>query len=322
MKRRAFIALLGGAAAWPLAARAQPGALPVVGILDLSSRGTGAGDVAFSKGLEEAGFVEGRNLIIEHRSAEGQNDRLPALADELVRRGVNVIVAWTGPLSAKAATSRIPIVFFTGGDPVKLGLVASLDRPGGNVTGVSSYTVTLIAKRLELVREVVPGVATIAFLMNPTNEAHTSDTSEFETAARTVRQQIILLYASTDQEIDAAINTGAQRGIGALIVGGDAFFASRRDHLAALAARYKIAASGPTRAFAVSGALMSYGDNRLETVRWVGNYAGRILKGAKPADLPVMQPTKFELVLNLKTAKTLGIEVPLSLQQRADEVIE
>ena len=319
MKRRDFIALLGGAAAWPLAARAQQGALPVMGMLPI----TGQFQQAFFKGLEEAGFVEGRNLIIEYRSAEGQFDRLPELAADLVRRRVNVIVALTtAALSAKAATSTIPIVFFGGVDPVKLGLVATLNRPGGNVTGVSTFTSTLIAKRLELLRELVPGVVTIAFLMNPTNEGHASDASDIETAAHSARQQIILLNASTDQEIDAAITTAVQRGVGALIVNGDAFFNSRRDRIAALAARYKIPASYATRAFAVSGGLMSYGDDRRETLRWAGIYAGRILKGERPADLPIMQPSKFELVINLKTAKALGLTVPPTLLAIADEVIE
>jgi len=321
MRRREFITLLGGtAAAWPLAARAQRGALPVMGMVDFM---TGQFQQAFLKGLEEAGFVEGRNLIIEYRSAEGHFDRLPALAADLVRRRVNVIVALTtAALSAKAATSTIPIVFFGGVDPVKLGLVATLNRPGGNVTGVSTFTSTLIAKRLELLRELVPGVVTIAFLMNPANEGHASDASDIETAAHSVRQQIILLNASTDQEIDAAITTAVQRGVGALIVNGDAFFNSRSDRIAALAARYKIPASYATRAFAISGGLMSYGDDRRETLRWAGIYAGRILKGERPADLPIMQPSKFELVINLKTAKALGLTVPPTLLAIADEVIE
>jgi putative ABC transport system substrate-binding protein len=330
MKRREFVALLGGAAAWPIAARAQQGELPVVGMLISGSgeflRSTDphyiALNIAFSKGLEEAGFVEGRNLIIESRWAEGQYDRLPALAADLVRQRVNVIVANGGPaaLSAKAATSTIPIVFLAG-DPVKLGLVATVNRPGGNVTGVSSFS-TLIAKRLELLRELVPGVATIAFLMNPANKIRESDAGDLETAARSVRQQIILLNASTDQEIDAAITTAAQRGVGALIVSADPFFNARRDRLAALATRYKIPASVSTREFAVSGGLISYVEDRRESLRWVGNYAGRILKGERPADLPIMLPTKFELVINLKTAKAIGLEVPPLLLSRADEVIE
>jgi putative ABC transport system substrate-binding protein len=314
---------LGSAAAWPLAARAQQRALPVMGLLGATGFQRGISG-AFSKGLEEAGFVEGRNLIIEYRGAEGHFDRLPALAANLVRRRVNVIVTVgdAAALSAKAATSTIPIVFEAGPDPVKLGLVATLNRPGGNVTGVSTYNSMLIGKRLELLRELVPGVATIAFLTNPANEGHASDASDIETAAHSVRQQIILLNASTDQEIDAAITTAAQRGVGALFVNGDTFFTSRRDRLAALAARYKIPASYATRGFAVSGGLMSYGDDRRETLRWTGIYAGRILKGERPADLPIMQPSKFELVINLKTAKALGLEVPPLLLSRADEVIE
>jgi putative ABC transport system substrate-binding protein len=325
MKRRDFITLLGGAAAWPLAARAQQGALPVVGVLGGGAetlRSPGPALIGLSKDLQETGFVEGRNLIIEHRGFEGGHyDRLPALAADLVRRRVNVIVAYTGvvALSAKAATSTIPIVFFAGGDPVRLGLVTTLNRPGGNVTGVSSFTSTLIAKRLELLRELVPGVATIAFLMNPADEGHASDASDIETAAHSVRQQIILLNASTDQEVDAAITTAAQRGVGALIVNAGM---GRRDRIAALAARYKIPASYPTRDFAVSGGLMSYGDDRLESLRWVGNYAGRVLKGVRPADLPIMQPSKFELVINLKTAKALSLTVPTTLLAIADEVIE
>jgi putative ABC transport system substrate-binding protein len=325
MKRRDFIALLGGAAAWPLAARAQQGALPVVGVLYPIEfpRSRSPALIGLSQGLEEAGFVEARNLIIEYRSAEDHYDRLPALAADLVRRRVDVIVALTqAALSAKAATSTIPIVFLVGVDPVKLGLVAALNRPGGNVTGVNTLTSTLIGKRLELLRELVPGVVTIAFLMNPADEGHASDASDIETAAHSVRQQIILLNASTDQEIDAAITTAAQRGVGALIVNGDAFFSNRRDRLAALAARYKIPASYPARAFAVTGGLMSYGDDRRETLRWVGIYAGRILKGERPANLPIMQPSKFELVINLKTAKALGLTVPPTLLALADEVIE
>jgi putative ABC transport system substrate-binding protein len=325
MKRRDFITLLGGATAsslWPLAAQAQQGELPVVGML--GATGEFPGRIGFSKGLEEAGFVEGRNLIIEYRRAEGHYDRLPALAADLVRRRVNVIVTLGDPasLSAKAATSTIPIVFLAAGDPVKLGLVATLNRPGGNVTGVSTFANTLIAKWLELLRELVPGVATIAFLMNPANEARASDASEIEIAAHSVRQQIILLNASTDQEIDTAITTAAQRGVGALLVNADAFFGSSRDRLVALAARYKIPASYSTRDFAISGGLMTYSDDRLEANRWVGKYAGRILKGERPADLPIMQASKFELVINLKTAKALGLTVPPTLLAAADEVIE
>jgi putative ABC transport system substrate-binding protein len=326
LRRREFIAGLGGAAVWPLATRAQQGALPVVGVLSASEilRSLSPALTDLSKGLEEAGFVEGRNLIIEYLGAEGHYDRLPALAADLVRRRVNVIVTVGDPaaLSAKAATSTIPIVFLAGNDPVKLGLAATLNRPGGNATGVSQFNSMLIAKRLELLRELVPGLATIAFLMNPANEGHASDASEIETAAHSVRQQIILLNASTDQEIDAAITTAAQRGAGALLVNGDSFFNGRRDRLAALAARHKIPGSYPARVFAVSGGLMSYGDDRRESFRWVAKYAGRILKGQRPADLPIMQPSKFELVINLKTAKALGLEIPPALLRLADEVIE
>ena len=323
MKRRDFIALLGGAA-WPLAARAQQPASPVIGFLGNGEQGEGT-LAAFRSGLNDAGYVEGHNVAIEYASAHGEYDRLPALAAELVQRRVAVIFA-TAPTNAvyaaKAATSTIPIVFVTGGDPVKLGFVASLSRPGGNVTGVSYFTTELTLKRLELVRELVPGVAAIAVLSNPANTRTQSDESDIEAAARSVGQRIVILHAGTAGEIDTAFSIMAQQGAGALLVVGDAFLTSRRDQIAALAARNLIPAVYNNYLYVVAGGLMSYGDDRLESQRQAGRYIGHILNGEKPADLPVLQPTKFQFVINLKTAKALGITFPTSLLVPADEVIE
>jgi len=324
MKRRDFITVLGAAVAWPLAASAQQPALPVIGFLGNGEQGEGT-LAAFRSGLNDAGYVEGRNVAIEYASAHGEYDRLPALAAELVQRRVAVIFA-TAPTNAvyaaKAATSTIPIVFVTGGDPVKLGFVASLNRPGGNVTGVSYFTTELTPKRLELVRELVPGVATIAVLSNPAGARTQYDEGDIEAAARSVGQRIVIFPASTTIEIDIAFSIMAQQRVGALLVLGDAFLTSRRNQITARAARNLIPAIYNNYLYAMAGGLMSYGDDRLESQRQAGRYVGRVLNGEKPADLPVLQPTKFQCVINLKAAKELGITFPLSFQLRADEVIE
>ena len=324
MRRRDFTLLGGAAAAWPLAARGQQLALPVIGFLGNGEQGADA-LAAFHGGLSDAGYVEGRNVIIEYASAHGEYERLPVLAAELVRLRVAVILA-TAPTNtvyaAKAATSTIPIVFVTGGDPVKLGFVPSLGRPGGNVTGVSFFTTELTPKRLELIRELVPGVATIAVLSNPAGARTQYDEGDIEAAARSVGQRIVIFPASTTIEIDIAFSIMAQQRVGALLVLGDAFLTSRRNQITARAARNLIPAIYNNYLYAMAGGLMSYGDDRLESQRQAGRYVGRVLNGEKPADLPVLQPTKFQCVINLKAAKELGITFPLSFQLRADEVIE
>ena len=301
--------------------------MPVVGVLGIGPLGSDATSMmGLRKGLNEQGFVEGRNVTIETRSTPAaDHDHLVALASDLVRYPAAVLIA-TGSAgvakAAKTATASIPILFANGSDPVKVGLVASMNRPGGNATGVSFFTSTLGPKRLELLRELVPQATTIAFLVNPTNPVTEGDTKDMEGAARSVGQRIIVVTASNENEIDAAFVTAAGERVGALLVNVDAFFNSRRAQLAALAARYRIPASYNNSQYVRAGGLMSYGDDRLDSYRHVGVYAGRILKGEKPADLPVIQPTKFELVINLKTAKALGLEVPPMLLARADEVIE
>jgi ABC-type uncharacterized transport system substrate-binding protein len=327
MKRRTFITLLGGAAAaWPLTAHAQQTAMPVIGFLSSRSPGESSGVVtAFQQGLREVGFVEGQNLAIAFGWAEGRYDRLPALAAELVGLRVAVLFAAGGApsaLAAKAATNTIPIVFSIGFDPVKLGLVDSLNRPGGNVTGVSYLTQELGPKRLGLLRELMPAGADVFVLVNPKSPVTESALQDMQAAASAVGQKFSILHASNNQEIYAAFPAMAQSGAPALIIVTDALFTSRRVQLVTLAARYAIPAIYTSREFADIGGLMSYGTDLPDIYRQLGNYAARILKGAKPADLPVMQPTKFELVINLATAKTLGLDIPPTLLARADEVIE
>jgi putative ABC transport system substrate-binding protein len=327
VNRREFITLLGGATAWPVAAPTQQAAMPVIGFLDTHSPEPTADRLrAFHRGLKESGYVEGENVVIVYRWAEGQNDRLPELAADLVRRQVAVIATTGGTPSAlavKAATSTIPIVFAVPEDPVRLGLVASLARPGGNATGINFFNVELAAKRLELLRELVPATIHVAVLVNPTNAANTEATlKEVQLAGRTMGLEMQVVRASTSREIDAAFGTIVRERPDALFVGGDALFNSRRLQLTLLAARYGLPATYPSRDYAVSGGLMSYGTDVTDAFRQVGAYAGRILKGAKPADLPVVQSSKFELVINHQMARILGIAVPQTLLTAADEVIE
>jgi putative ABC transport system substrate-binding protein len=325
VRRREFITLLGGAATWPLAARAQQPAMPVIGFFHPASPDAVAHRVrAFRRGLKDTGYVEGENVAIEYRWAEGQYDRLQALAADLVRRQVAVIVAAVGSgFAARAATTTIPIVFVSGEDPVGLGLVASLARPGGNLTGINFLAGELQAKRLELLRELVPGVVRVAVLVNPTNPTNAEGTvRDVEAAARALGLQIQVLNVSTSGEIDAAFATLVRERPDALFVGSDAFFNNRRVQLVHLASRHAVPATYAGRDFAVAGGLISYGADITDAYREVGVYAGRILKGAKPADLPVVQSSKFELVINHQTARMLGLTVPATLLARADEVIE
>jgi putative ABC transport system substrate-binding protein len=327
MRRRDLITLLGGATAWPLAARAQQAAMPVIGFLDPRSPDAVEGRLrAFRQGLKEVGYIEGENVTIIHRWAEYQMDRLPVLAAELVRRQVTVISvsgAIATALAAKAATTDIPIVFGVPEDPVRLGLVASLARPGGNLTGVNFFNSELTAKRFELLRELVPSVARVAVLVNPANAANTESTlREVEAPARTMGLLIQVLRASTNREIDAAFASVGRERSDALFIAQDGFFNARRLQLANMAARHAVPIVSASRDIAEVGGLMSYGTNITDVFRQMGVYAGRILKGAKPADLPVEQSTKFELVINAQTARMLGLTIPDKLLATADEVIE
>jgi putative tryptophan/tyrosine transport system substrate-binding protein len=324
VKRREFITLLGGAAAWPLNARAQQPSMPVIGFLNAGSAGPFRQQIAaFREGLKESGFVEGQNVAVEYRWAEGQYERLPALAADLVRRQVSVIVT-SGPavLAAKAATTTIPIVFSAGIDPVGLGFVASLNRPGGNITGVYHFSTGLEAKRLGLLHEMVPKAATIAVLVNPNYSEAENQLRDVQEAAVRLGVQIVVVRANAESDFDAAFSAVVQQKAAALQVCASPFFNTKRQQLVLRAARHALPAIYEWREFAEAGGLMSYGTSLADAYRQVGVYAGRILKGAKSADLPIVQSTKFEFVINLSAAKALGIEVPPTLSARADEVIE
>jgi putative ABC transport system substrate-binding protein len=326
MKRRAFIAGLGGAAAWPLAAWAQQAAIPVVGFL-----GSQSADldyklfaVPFLQGLKETGYVEGQNVVVEHRDAENQYDRLPALAADLVRRRVAVIVAvgTTAAMPAKAATTTIPIVFVGGGDPVARGLVASLNRPGANVTGFSTFTAELTPKRLQLLRELIPNASVFGALADPASPNSPSVITDLQLGARNLGLQLVIASARTDSDFETAFTTFSQKRVGGVLVGTGIFFQQKMEQLAVLAARHTLPAIFTLREFALAGGLMSYGSSLSYLYHQAGAYTGRILKGEKPADLPVQQITKIELVINLKTAKALGLTIPETLLATADEVIQ
>ena len=324
MKRRDFITLVGGAAAWPLAARAQQ-RLPTIGFLGPSSAGGLERNVEdFRRGLGDTGFVVGRNLVVEYRWAEGRYERLPALAAELVRHPVAVVVAAgiTAAVAAKAATATIPIVFYTGSDPTRFGLVASLNKPDGNATGAVYWSKQLGAKQFELLHELMPKAETIAFLVNGQNAATEGEAGEMQAAAGALGHKLLIAKASTEEDLAGAFAIVVRERAGAVILQADPFFYSRRGRLAVLAARHGISTMSSSREFPMTGGLMSYGASIPEAARLVGVYTGRILKGERPADLPVQQATKIELVINLGTAKTLGVEVPPMLLARADEVIE
>jgi putative ABC transport system substrate-binding protein len=326
MKRREFITLVGGAAAaWPLTVRAQQTAMPVVGFINV---GTSDKDhylrVAFQKGLSETGYIAGQNVMIEYRWAEGQSDRLPALAADLVQRRVNVIAATStqAALAAKSATANIPIVFETAGDPVTLGLVTSLNRPGRNVTGITQLTSELMSKRLGLLHDLIPTATILAFLVNPSDPRTETQTKKMQDAAQKLGLQIHVLHAGTEDEIGTALAMLPQLKAGALLVGTGELFRRRPERLAALASQHGVPAIYQYREYALAGGLISYGTSITDAYRLAGVYTGRVLKGEKPADLPVMRPTKFELVINLKTAKTLGLAIPSGVLAIADEVIE
>jgi len=325
--RRTFLATLGGAAAWPLAARAQQPAMPVIGYIGTGSRESDAFRLpSFYQGLNETGYVEGRNVAIEYRWADGHNERLPALAADLVRRQVNIIAvpaSTPGALAAKAATASIPIVFYIGLDPVELGLVASLHRPGGNITGVTGWNVTVGPKRLELLHEVVPAATVVGLLVNPTSpDLVEADVKEQRAAAQTLGLELHVLNASTERDFDSIFATLPQLRAGGLVIGTDSFFNTQKEHLAALSVRHRVPTVHQYREFARAGGLMSYGTDTSDLSRQVGVYTGRILKGDKPAALPVQQASKVELVVNLKAAKMMGLTIPLPLLARADEVID
>jgi putative ABC transport system substrate-binding protein len=327
LRRREFISLLGGAAvAWPLAARAQQAAMPVIGFLSTRSRDESARVVpAFHRGLAETGYVEGQNVLIEYRWALSQYERLPALADELARRPVNMIVAVGGEPSARAAhaaTATIPVVATFSADPVASGLIASLGRPGGNLTGISDLTSAMEPKRLGMLRELVPQATSLGIVLNPDFPPAARQLNDVQEAANAIGIELHVLRASTDDEIDIAFDSVAQLRIPAFAVASDPFLLTRRDKIVALAARHAVPGIYTFRDYAMAGGLMSYGTDLADVYRQIGVYAGRVLKGAKPADLPVQQPTKFELVINLKTAKALGLTVPDKLLALADEVIE
>jgi putative tryptophan/tyrosine transport system substrate-binding protein len=327
VKRREFIALLGGAAAWPVVARAQQSAMPVIGYLGVSSFAKSAGTSlhAFKRGLAESGYVEDRNVTIEYRWADDEYDRLPALAVELVQRGVAVLVAAGSPaaLPAKAATTVIPIVFMIGSDPVELGLVAGLNRPGGNLTGVAYLNVEVAPKRLELLHELIPTAKSIALLVNPANPVVAdAQAKELQAAIRTLDLNLMLVKASNPLEMEDAFATLVRERVEALQIGVDPLFGNHVDQLVALAARHKVPTIYPWREFTAAGGLMNYGSSIPDAFRQVGIYTGQILKGAKPAELPVQRPTKLQFVLNLKAAKALGLTIPPTLLARADEVIE
>jgi putative ABC transport system substrate-binding protein len=326
MRRRNFITFLGGAAAWPLAARAQQPAVPVIGLLNGQKPSDVARYVAaFRESLKEAGFVEGQNVAIEYRYANGRRERIAGLAAELVRLGVNVVFTGGGTpvtVAAKAATTTIPIVFTMGGDPVQLGIVAALNHPGGNATGASFFFNALGPKRLQLLREVVPSVKVIGYLVNPTNPSLEAETGDMHATMRSLGLEFRDQHARNEQEIDAALVSLAQQRVDAIMVAADVFFVDQRDQLTALAARYRLPASYHAREIVTAGGLMCYGPSQLDAYRQAGIYTARILKGERPADLPVVQSTKFEFVLNLRTAKALGLTVPDTVIALADEVIE
>lgn len=324
MRRREFLGVLGGAAAWPVLARAQQGAIPIIGILGGTTAESGGRLPAFRRGLETAGFVEGRSAAFEYRFADQHLDRLPAFAAELVHRPVSVLVAGGIPaaLAAKPATTTIPIVFFVAGDPVKLGLVARMNRPGGNLTGVTSLGGELSQKRLELARELIPKATSFAILVNPNNPNTETIIKDAQAAARSLAVQLHVMRAGSPSDIEAHFTTVAQRQIGALVVGNDGLFMNRTVEIATLGIRYAMPTIFQTPEFAAAGGLMSYGSSNTDAYHQVGIYTGRILNGEKPGDLPVVQSTKIELIVNLKTAKALGVTVPLPLLARADEVIE
>ena len=327
MRRREFITMIGGVATWPLAVRAQQRVLPVVGFVNVASVKGGYAPFlsAFLKGLSEAGYVDGQNVTIEYRWAEGRVDQLPALVADLVQRQVTVIAATSTPaaIAAKAATTTIPIVFEMASDPVRLGLVTSLNRPGGNITGVTNANVGIAPKRLQLLHELVPTAGVVALLVNPAHPTLAeTNTKELRAAARALGLELHVLNASTERDFDEVFTKLIQLRAGGLVIGPDTFFTSRREQLAALTVRHAVPTIYQNREFALAGGLLSYGADTADAYRLTGNYVGRVLKGEKPADLPVQQATKVELYINLKTAKALGLNIPNTLIGRADEVFE